>query len=465
MSRKLSRVALIVVLLSTWLIGGFVLSGPAHSVAKSGDFTAAEKVLSKSGTTGVWTFQEPPGAPPVTCAYPADTGTLQFMVASGPIVFPADGLSSQTVGATLTVNRRLPDGSLVPMGTSFAFSDTATKSDPYIGSPFAPYRDLGSTFVFTAQIYWYTNGAITGQVNLLYTQYQTTVLGSPNQTLPVTAACYPAAPAVATLASSQGNVGAPVGYQIFRFPQDPNVGIYFDGTKIGSVATDFYGNAAGSFVVPAAPMGLHTVKFYRYGRTAKQTFTIKPRIKLFPSTNLTRGQTVNVSLRGYAANETVSIRWKKGTSWVQVGQVKTSSTGSANIDIHVPSFAVIGTNSVRGDGTYGHAQTSAVTVVASASSSSTTNASPTPTKTATPTKTPTPVPSAIPATPTPMSTPSPTVEVSTPEPTETPVATSNPEATEPATPAPVGETATLEPTTEPSPASSPGAGAPGEDAG
>jgi hypothetical protein len=207
---------------------------------------------------------------------------------------------------------------------------------------------------------------------------------------------------------------------------------------VARCTTDERGGLNGSFIVPVAPMGNHTVKFYRFGRSAAATFTVKPRIKLIPSTG-NRGQTVNVSLRGYAKYESVSIRWKKGSSWAQVGQVKTSSTGSANINVTVPKWVPDGSTSVRGDGTSGHAQTNAVTVIGGPFSASAVE----PTATAIPTNSPTPTSM---ATPQPTSTATPTLtQTATPTATPTETATEEPtlEATTPT------ETPTIEPTVAP----------------
>jgi hypothetical protein len=421
MPRPLSRVALVLVLAATSLLGALIAPPQARGTEQG--LAAAETVLFSVGSIGHWMFPQPPGALVVDCTYPFDLSSNRHMMIQSPAVFPAGILASQSVAIGYELEARRPDGSFVYY-TGIENFGTATTSAPFSAPPADfQFPDLGSSFVAIAQISWL--GANTGQVDLLYTQY-----------LAGTDACKPALAADLGLDSAEGIVGASIPFFIDRFPSDPHVGIYFDRDKIGSVATDEHGSASGSFVVPAAPMGPHTVRFYRYGRNATETFTIKPRIKLIPSTNLTRGQTVNVSLRGYHAHETVYIRWKKGSSFVQINHVTTSSTGSANINIHVPSFAVIGTNSVRGDGAYGHAQTNAVTVIGSSSSGSVSNASPTPAKTATlkPTAT------VIPATPTPQATAS-------GQPTE-PESTATSQATEPIATATAAEalaTSTAEP--------------------
>jgi hypothetical protein len=129
---------------------------------------------------------------------------------------------------------------------------------------------------------------------------------------------------------------------------------------------------------------------------------------------------VNISLRGFGARETVLIRWQRGSSWIQLAQVTTSSTGSANIDVKVPTWAPDGAASVRGDGPIGRAQTNAFIVTGGPFAPATGN---TPTPTATATLTPTPSPTA-------------TIELTMPAET----ATVEPTATETALPAasPVG---------------------------
>jgi hypothetical protein len=323
-----------------------------------------------------------------------------------------------------------------------------------------PNRKVGPDYVIAYLIQWYpsSGGDLIGQASVIQSTYFVTV----NDVLvrddaPICGSYWK--PEVKTSATA-GTVNSPLNYALALYPLSVPVSVKWDGATIASVSTTDQGTATGSLRIPAAPLGTHKLTFSTGHWVASANFTVKPRIKLIPSAGLKRGQTVNVSLRGYAKYETVNIRWKKGTSWVQVGQVKTSGTGSANVNVKVPSFAVIGANSVRGDGTYGHAQTNAVTVVVSASSSSISNVSPAPTKTLTP------APTAIPATATPTPSPiaSPTVEVTTPEatatPTETETATPAPDDT--ATPMPVTETPTPQPTAEATAEPSSGAEAPDE---
>jgi hypothetical protein len=227
-------------------------------------------------------------------------------------------------------------------------------------------------------------------------------------------------------------VNSVVNYYLLYFPKNSLVSVRWDGTQINSVFTSASGDVSNSLTIPAAPMGSHQIRWVSGKFTATSSFTVVPRIKLIPST-VARGQTVNVSLRGYAAREVVRVRWKKDSTWFEVGRVTTSSTGSANINVVVPSFVPNGATSVRGDGSYGRAQTNAVTV-SGGTMSDATKQTPTLTSTATKTLTPTATPSSVPATPTatmaatetPTATPTDTPTIASIEPTQPVVETATP---------------------------------------
>lgn len=440
MSRRLLRSILAVVLLSTWMIGGIAFSLPAHGTAESGDFSAASRVLSQSGIVGKYELFEPPSSPALQCNYP--TGFFQASMAFQRVkVYPADGLDTQHADITYSLKRRLPDGSLQTVHDWKVISWTATTQTPLDTGSIGQVEsfDPGSTFVQSIKIDWYFGLTVSGHVELLVTKYQTTIFGSQNQVLPVTDACYPVLPTSITCNRTTAIVGQGLGCSIERFPEDPtySVGVYLDGKRIDSIATNLYGHGEWAKHVPAMPMGKHTVKFYRYGRSASWTFTVKPRVTVIPRYNLLRGQTVNVSLRGYAAHETVNVRWIKNGSFVHLAYVTTSSTGSANIDVKVPTWVPDGSTSVRGDGAYGHAQTNEVKVsggtpLSSASVKVSTTA------TATPAASPHPAP------------PEPTTTVvSTEQPaTREAMATATVQPTDTATPADT-ETPTVQPTETP----------------
>jgi hypothetical protein len=144
-------------------------------------------------------------------------------------------------------------------------------------------------------------------------------------------------------------------------------------TIAGTFVTDGNGGLVSQFRVPAVPGGLagdptpdlqHIT--FKSGATSRTVnFEVAPRIKIiYPGPSAQRGQLVDVSLRGYAKNETVRIRWQDGDGegWRQIGTVVTSNSGSANIMLPVPSFAANGIQSVRGDGTVLRQQTNVVNI-------------------------------------------------------------------------------------------------------
>ena len=240
----------------------------------------------------------------------------------------------------------------------------------------------------------------------------------------------------AIISPTRSTVNNWIVYALSDFPADSVVSITWtrlSGSTIdlGSVQVDSAGAATGQFRVPATPGGPGQIITFASGAVqATATFEVAARIKV-NTVPAVRGELADVSLRGYAKNETVRIRWlNPGGQWIEVAQVVTSNTGSANVQVTVPAFAQDGMNSVRGDGTVFRQQTNVVlvsggpvspAVPATPTASATVEATATPVETTTPTGTPE-------ATPTETITPEPT-------PTETPVPTETP-AFDDATPEP-----------------------------
>jgi hypothetical protein len=244
----------------------------------------------------------------------------------------------------------------------------------------------------------------------------------------------------ALLDPTRGTVNTWVNYQISGFRSGASVLIEWRRTsgsmiEIDTVQTNGSGAASGRIRVPATPGGDNQlIRFSTGSIRADAFYDVAPRIKIVPG-SAPRGAIVDVSLRGFGRKETVRIRWRRGTGWVELDRIVTSNTGSANVDIEVPSWAPDGPTSVRGDGTSFRAQTNAFSVnggalqAAEGTPSSTPAASPTAeTPTVTTTATVDPTVTTVPATetPTPEPTASPTV---TPEPSPTETPTAEPTAT------------------------------------
>jgi hypothetical protein len=240
-------------------------------------------------------------------------------------------------------------------------------------------------------------------------------------------------PPVASISPTRSTVNNWIIYALSDFP--PNSPVQITWTRLsggtidlGTILTDANGAATGQFRVPATPGGPNqTITFSSGTIQATAVFDVAARIKVNTVPGI-RGQLVDVSLRGYGKQETVRIRWLNPSGqWIEVGQVITSNTGSANVMITVPSWAPDGANSVRGDGTQFRQQTNVVQIsggVTEPANAPTATPTPIVTPESTPAATETPIGSPVPET---SETPSAT-ETATPEPTETPL--------EPGTPSP-----------------------------
>jgi hypothetical protein len=225
----------------------------------------------------------------------------------------------------------------------------------------------------------------------------------------------------------RGIVNSTVRYSVTGFPHNASVAITWRRVSgatlsIATVNTNSVGAVSGSFRVPATPGGPNQRITFKSGTTSRAVlYEVVPRVKV-NTTPAVRGQYADVSLRGYARYETVRIRWKKGTSWITLATVVTSSTGSKNVPVKVPLWAPNGLNSVRGDGTTFRAQTNSVLVSGGPFNPAAASAS-----MPTPTMTPSPSP---PATATTTPTVRPTIAVSietpSPEPSATPSSTAEP---------------------------------------
>jgi hypothetical protein len=450
--RSVSIVIFVIALLGAQSFGLIAPSAVTAHLQTTGDIESSSSFLKTTGVPGLFLLPEPPAGEPVSCVWESVTMSsgkyARISAGRAPIVFP-QGSASQKVDLVVKIYRRLPDGSLQLVSTKRVDPITATLSTPadfnarFGSSGVGFLGDNGSNYLLGNEIRWFnSSNQVVASIDILYRQYRSRASGYPES--PVHTECDPILPATARLSIGSATVNSRIPLSIARFPGNQSASVYFDQRAAGSVSTNALGAGSGSFLVPAATMGRHTIRVYRYGRDARVTFTVTPRIKLIPNAGIKRGQTVNVSLRGFAKKEVVRIRWKKGSSWVDIGRVTTSNTGSANVFLKVPTWVKDGATSVRGDGRYGRAQTNAVTV----NGGPLTGSAPTPTPTSTASPTPTATGTLGTLTPTPTSTGEPTATATAPAPidTEVPSPTSSPTVETPTTtPTP---TATETPTAE-----------------
>ncbi|MGH2558592.1 MAG: hypothetical protein ACRDJH_05970, partial [Thermomicrobiales bacterium] len=222
--------------------------------------------------------------------------------------------------------------------------------------------------VVLVEFLWYgpDGAAEEGWVRTPVRHYQPYIITSAGRTrVEVEPSCDSTNSPAATVSNVGGTVNSWLAFDLFYFPIDAPLQVRWDSASLDSVQTDDRGEVHGRVRIPAAPMGVHTIRWFTGNWTVSESFTVVPRIKVTPG-SVPRGQTVGVSLRGYAAREIVRIRWRNGASWEEIARITTSSTGSANIDLAVPAWAADGANSVRGDAIAaggGRAQTNAVDVI------------------------------------------------------------------------------------------------------
>jgi hypothetical protein len=452
MIQKLCRLALVLTIVGM-TVAGITATKTSAAEDDGGNFHAAWTIFDEGGNWGSYYYTDTLASPGGECW---NHGGLVDLTMAGQLIYPNSDYYHQPVSVEWQVYKVLSSTSVSLVYSSSVYVGTAYEFDPVDSGYYTVYNlPVGPTYIGVALIDWYNGSATSvGHSYARYDYYNTYTNGSYKG---VKNACYSPYHPAASLSPTSGIVGSSVAYSVSSFPPNTTVSAKWDGKALTSVKTNSSGNASSHFTVPAAPMGKHTIRWTAGSLAAQRTFTVTPRIKITPRVNVQRGQIVNVSLRGYAKYETVYIRWKKGTSWVQIAHVTTSSTGSANIDVHVPKWVPDGPTSVRGDGSYGHAQTNAVTVYGGPFSSSTAKTpTPTPSPTATSTATATATPTQTPAA---TSTVAPTTPAATPEasptaaPTESPSAeAATPEPTQSATPTAVltvETTPTAEPTSAP----------------
>lgn len=445
-SRRFSLAAVVVLLLTAAGPGSWATTNGPRPAAAIG---AAWTLAGTSGTVGTASLSDTATTPGASCRVDRRFNPpFVDVLANGPAVTPAPGIAAQRVGWRAILSHILPDNTLVPLATTetVVASASTTQAAVMPGLEFLAWP-LGPRYVVAAEIVWYhpttlvTTGTATYGIGFYRPLNDRGVA-----TGRAGSSCRSPVPPAAVVPVARGTVNGVAGYSLAYFPIGATVAMTWDGKPFGTATTGGDGTLASTFVVPATPLGSHTVRWTAGSWSASASFEVVPRIKVSPGT-VSRGQTVNVSLRGFSKKETVRIRWKRGGSYVELARVLTSNTGSANVSITVPSWAVDGATSVRGDGAVGRAQTNGITIQGGRFRAAEDPGTPAATVTATATP-PTPA-SPIPADPT----PSPTATIAlTPEESPTPDPTPTTAApTEPTTPPTEPPTETPTPTLTPVP--------------
>lgn len=416
-------------------------------------FTFEREALAGLSTTGNVSF--PSGNQTCTITTSADPNAASASLALRyPRVFASPAFNTNFPGQKqrVSVTGKLEIRTFGGATVKYRFLPTLTGLAGFGSNPFdpTPTNDLiadglalGNTYSLVFFVDWYDQPGTTVEGSSSPVNERETahiVDGTPSFASRSTG-CAPIVNPQINPALNQGTVNQNVKVFLrYAFADDPgciacNAGsrVLFNGTPV--VLTQLEAKLSQDvvrFKVPALPAGTYPLKVERVdGRDAQASFTIKPRIKVIPSVEA-RGNTVNISLRGFGKQERVRIRWKRGAGFVTLTTVTTSNSGSANVDVTVPRFAPDGVQTVRGDGTANRAQTVAFSVAGGPLAAVEAKTPSKPSPTASPTSTPTN-----------EATIEPTVEI-TAEPTIEPTL----EPTSEATPEPTIE-ATVEPTLEP----------------
>lgn len=238
--------------------------------------------------------------------------------------------------------------------------------EPTVTPPPVPTATLAPTATLPPAPTATTTPSATATVPTAPTATATTAPAAPTSTPgPIATATLPPGPSGPprmTMNSARGTVNAKVRLDIAGFPANTYVEVSFAGATVAALTTTPSGTAFVKMTVPAKPKGRYEVRAATAAVNASATYEVVPRVKVIPG-SAGPGDQVEISLRGFAKNERVRVRWLVGGRWVELFVIeRTSNTGSANIFIDVPANASSGPAKVRGDGAIARAQTNAFVV-------------------------------------------------------------------------------------------------------
>lgn len=154
-----------------------------------------------------------------------------------------------------------------------------------------------------------------------------------------------------TISKTSGIVGTSVTVKATGFPASATLSLKWDGVQVGSARSDRAGAASFTLRVPAAIAGAHKIAVSTTGKTKSKTFTVLPRMTLSPVSGKA-GTTVYVTLTGFGASESVTVKWGGATN---VASGKTDSKGGWKGSFKVPQNAAAGTVTLRATGAGGSA--------------------------------------------------------------------------------------------------------------
>ena len=226
-----------------------------------------------------------------------------------------------------------------------------------------------------------------------------------------------------TLGRSFGRFASSIPITLSGFPANTDVALTFDGSPLMAgdsqvtVRTNSSGGVRGTFYVPGANAGAHTVGAVIGGIVFSVPFEVTPHVRLSPNRG-GAGMLISVRLYGFQAGEKVAVRWRRldgrlqtlritSATGKQASSIVTGANGSVTGTIAVPVYAIPGTFAIQADGLSSGLRATVEFTVAGVSATATPTKTPPPSATSTATLSPTATSTVAPSeTETPTETPS-----------------------------------------------------------
>jgi hypothetical protein len=159
---------------------------------------------------------------------------------------------------------------------------------------------------------------------------------------------------VLTLSNSVGVVGQTITLNFSNW-QPGTRGVLLDRVKIGEVIIATNGSGSFSYVIPTIKGGAHIFGALSNGVRVEKTFIVKPSMTVTPA-SISAGKVLQVSVKGFAAGETVKFRLydtATSSSYKQLGTFVVNSTGVGTASFTIPSNATVGAHKIAAvGGTY-----------------------------------------------------------------------------------------------------------------
>ncbi|MGI8475115.1 MAG: hypothetical protein ACR2OO_01890 [Thermomicrobiales bacterium] len=177
----------------------------------------------------------------------------------------------------------------------------------------------------------------------------------PTPTATVTPA--PAPKPNVSLRAPSGKVGANLAVMLGNFPANTTATVKIAGRTLGTVAIAGNGSGGATFRIPSLTGGRHTVVATDGAIKASRSLTVSAAQSLAPTT-VKAGTSVTVSVTGFGANATLSIRLHKpngSPDYRIVGTIYTDKSGAGHLTVLLPPSSLTGKRRIATYGPESHA--------------------------------------------------------------------------------------------------------------